>query len=304
MTGPQGPVYVLGATGFVGSAVCLALRARGVEVRSVVAPRLSTRSRDLNALRADLEDPSVQREITRLREQLVDADVVINAAGLAHAASGGDALYGANALLPGVVAMACPGVARLVHVSSAAVQGRRPILDESMDLQPFSPYSRAKALGELMVGARGTCFRPTSAHGPGRAVTKRLVQLCSSPLASVAGAGTRPTPQVHVTNVGEAIAFTSLTAEPVPSVVLQPSEGLTTGSLVRRLGGREPLHIPESLARELIGLAHLLGSRSGRVAGLTRRVEMLWCGQAQSAGWLDGRWVAPVGPNGWEDLQG
>lgn len=303
MTGSPATVHLLGATGFVGTAVGRALLARGVELRQVSAPRLSTRARELDGLCADLAAASVGPDVARLREQLVGADVVINAAGLAHATSSGDELYGANALLPGVVAAACPADARLVHVSSAAVQGRRPVLDESHDLQPFSPYSRAKALGELMIGARGTCFRPTSVHGPGRALTKTLVQFCSSPLASVAGSGTRPTPQVHVTNVGEAIAFTALTTESIPRVVLQPSEGFTTGSLVRHLGDREPRHVPESLARVLIGLGHLLGSRSGPVAGLTRRVEMLWCGQAQAPGWLDDRWTAPLGPDEWGDLR-
>lgn len=295
---------VLGATGFVGAAVCGALQARGVEVRVVSAPRLSTRSRDLNGLCVDLLDRSIQRDLTRLREQLDGTDVVINAAGLAQATSDGNALYGADALLPGVVAAACPGGARFVHVSSAAVQGRRPVLDESMDHEPFSPYSRAKALGELMVGSRGTCFRPTSVHGPGRPVTRTLVKFCSSPLASVAGPGTRATPQVHVTNVAAAIIFTALVDETIPRIVLQPSEGLTTASLVRHLGGREPRHLPEPLARGLIGLGHLLGSRSARAAGLTRRVEMLWWGQAQSPGWLNARWTAPVGPDAWENLEG
>ena len=171
------------------------------------------------------------------------------------------------------------------------------------DHQPFSPYSQAKALGELMVGAQGTCFRPTSVHGPGRAVTSTLVRVCSSPLASVAGPGTRPTPQVHVANVGDAIAFTALAADPLPQVVLQPSEGFTTASLVRELGGREPKHLPAVLAGRLVSLGDRVGSRSGLVSGLARRMEMLWFGQAQAPGWLEGRWTAPYGRDKWEDLR-
>ena len=295
--------HVLGATGFVGAAVVRALEARGVAVRPVRAPRLATGARDLAALRVELASAPVQRHLAVLRAELDGADVVVNCAGLAQATSSGDALYGADALLPGVVAAACPAGARLVHVSSAAVQGRRPVLDESTDVEPFSPYSRAKALGELMVGSRGTSFRPTSVHGQGRAVTRTLAGLCASPLASVAGAGTRPTPQVHVANVADAIAFTATTDEQLPPVVLQPSEGFTTASLVRHLGGREPRHVPESLARRLIDLGHAVGARSGRVSGLTRRVEMLWTGQAQSSGWLDTRWAPVAGPDAWEDLR-
>ena len=104
-------------------------------------------------------------------------------------------------------------------------------------------------------------------------------------------------------NVADAIAFTATTDGPVPPVVLQPSEGFTTASLVRHLGGREPRHIPEALAHRLFGLGHLVGSRSGRASGLTRRVEMLWTGQAQSPGWLDARWAPVVGPDAWKDLR-
>jgi nucleoside-diphosphate-sugar epimerase len=293
--------YLLGAGGFVGTAVADALRARGVEVRGIAAPRLTTRARDLAGLRAELETPRLQAELTRLRDQLADADVVINAAGLARATSGGDALFGADALLPGLVAAAVPDRARLVHVSSAAVQGRREVLDESLDHEPFSPYSQAKALGELMVVPRGTCFRPTSVQGPGRAVTQTLVRVCSSPLASVGGSGNRPTPQVHVANVGEAIVFTACSPE-APQVVLQPWEGLTTASLVRELGGREPRHVPRLLASGLIRAGYAVGSRSARVAGLTRRMEMLWFGQEQAPGWLDGRWTAPLPRDRWKDL--
>jgi hypothetical protein len=134
-------------------------------------------------------------------------------------------------------------------------------------------------------------------------VTKTLVRFCSSPLASVAGPGTRRTPQVHVANVGDAIAFTALAAEPVPPVVLHPSEGFTTASLVRELGGREPRHLAGFLASSLIRVGYLVGSRSGHVAGVARRIEMLWCGQAQAPGWLDGRWTAPFGRDRWEDLR-
>ena len=78
--------------------------------------------------------------------------VVVNAAGLATpGGTDSPALRGANALLPLVVADAADaaGVQRFVHLSSAAVQGHRPFLDESSHVQPFSAYSRSKALGEL-----------------------------------------------------------------------------------------------------------------------------------------------------------
>lgn len=47
-------VAVLGATGFVGSAVVAALEARGAQVFPVSAPRLTTGARTLTDLRSTL----------------------------------------------------------------------------------------------------------------------------------------------------------------------------------------------------------------------------------------------------------
>jgi nucleoside-diphosphate-sugar epimerase len=299
-------VGVLGSTGFVGSAVVEALGRRGVVVIPVTAPRLSSAARDLGRLRADLTDPVVAREVVKLRRDLADCSVVVNAAGLATATSGGHAeLMGADALLPAVVAMATSGHARLVHVSSAAVQGRRDVLDESTETQPFSPYSVAKAWGEALVRERTgdtVCFRPTSVHGPERAVTRTLARALRSPAASVAGAGERPTPQVLVTNVADAISYVATTSEEPPAVVLQPWEGLTTAGLVRLLGGREPKHIPETIARPVVASGYRVARWSGGAAGVARRLDMMWFGQRQEPGWLDAHWRPPYGPEAWKEL--
>jgi UDP-glucose 4-epimerase len=299
-------VAVLGSTGFVGSAVVDALARRGAVVRRVTAPRLSSDARDLNRLRAGLADPGVVRETERLREDLADCSVVVNVAGLATATAGGDdLLVGADALLPGVVASATPGRARLVHVSSAAVQGRREVLDESAEVHPFSPYSAAKAWGEALVRERAgdtVCFRPTSVHGPGRAVTRTLARALRSPVASVAGAGDLPTPQVLVANVADAVAYVATTSEQPPPVVLQPWEGLTTAELVRLLGGREPRHVPELAARAAVASGYRVARWSSGAAGTARRLEMMWFGQRQEPGWLDDRWRPPHGHDAWKEL--
>ena len=297
-------VAVIGASGFVGRAVCVSLRDRGAEVVAVSAPRLTTTARTVAELLDDLETRA--QTVGELRDRLRDVDAVVNAAGLATAGGAGDELFGADALLPGLVASAAPGGARVVHVSSAAVQGSRPSLDESLGHEAFSPYSRAKALGEsvtLRVRPDAICFRPTSVQGPGRDVTRTLVKVASSPLASVAGAGARPTPQVLVENVGDAVAFVTLTEQQPPSVVLQPAEALTAAKLVRVLGDPEPTHPPTPLARSVVRVTGTLGRRSGAFAALSRRLEMLWFGQDQSPGWLQGRWSPPLGREGWERLR-
>lgn len=298
-------VAVLGPTGFIGSAVVSALRARDAEVLPVQAPRLSTRARTVE----QLETQAAGEDDAALADALAEADVVVNAAGVADATAGGeDALFGANALLPLVVARALArreSPARLVHVSSAAVQGRTGRLDESPDVAPFSPYSAAKALGERAVLGRPgvVIFRPTSVHGPQRAVTQRLVGVLRSRAASVAGRRSRPTPQVLVANTADAIAFTALAADP-PAIVLQPGEGLTTAELVRVVGGREPRHVPEPLARAIVSTLALGGDRLPRLTVTARRLEMMWFGQDQAPGWLDGAgWEPVVGIDGWRQLK-
>lgn len=298
-------VLVLGATGFVGRHVVGALSTRGIEVVAVAAPRVKTRARSLEELRGQLEAPDVQAAVGELELRLAGARVVINAAGVADAAGGGDVLFGADALLPGLVARAAPPAARVVHVSSAAVQGRRPVLDETEEYAPFSDYSTAKMLGEQLAREERSSvviFRPTSVQGAERRVTQQIARIASSPLSSVASGNQRATPQVLAENVADAIAYVALTPDVPPPVVLQPWEGLTTMSLLTSLGDRAPRRIPNVIARPVLGVLFFIGSRRSKVAGMARRVEMLWYGQDQKPGWLTGRWRAPLGPERWKEI--
>lgn len=301
---PPSRVAVIGATGFVGAAVAQSLRRRGAEVVPVRAPRLTSDAASIDDLVRDRE--SAAAAVADLRAQLLGCVTVVNAAGVAAATQGRTReLVGANALLPLVVEAARPPQARLVHVSSAAVQGSRPVLDETSELAPFSPYSWSKALAEQALSGlpHVVVYRPASVHGTGREVTRTLVRVVSSPLASVAGRGDAPTPQALVTNVADGIAFVALCAASPPPVVLHPSEGLSVAELIRRLGGREPRHVPAGVARALVEGGRRLGRHQSAVAGAARRLELLWFGQAQAEGWLHGRWVAPVGLEGWEELR-
>lgn len=282
---------VVGASGFVGQAVAAELRRAGHEVLEVVAPRLASTHRDVTALVAQ-----ARSEADVLEDLLPPCDAIVNAAGLAEpGAPASDALFGANALLPGVLAvLAARHGARLVHLSSAAVHGSARVLDETRDPSPESAYGESKLAGERVAVACGgprtvAVYRPTSVQGAGRQVTQALARLARSPLASVAGRGAAPTPQALVDNVAVVCRYLVESDDVPPRAVLHPWEGLTTSDLLAGLGGRRPVRIPVLVARPLLSAARMVGRLHPGVLANARRLEMLWFGQQQRPGWLDAR---------------
>jgi len=303
-------VAVIGATGFVGSAVVGALEERGHVVRTVASPRLRTSLTSPEGLLAAAQSPP---ELEMLARELEGVDAVVNAAGCPDASSlDEEMLLGANALLPAVVALAAvrASVPRLVHVSSAVVQNDIRVLDESEDLRPFSPYSTSKVAGEQVLrhvheeDLEVIRYRPPSVHAPGRRVTRMVARIASSPLATVARPGDQPTPQALLANVGDAVAHLATTPTAPNGVVVHPSEGVTVQRLMRDLsGGREPLRLPRFLATFVVRTAKVLGRVHRPTAANARRVELLWLGQGQAPSWLtqDG-WQPVAGPNAWRAL--
>jgi UDP-glucose 4-epimerase len=301
-------VAVLGSTGFIGRAVCAELASRRVEVRHVTAPRLSWPRGlrpGIEAVPADLHRDLVET----LARQLGGTQIVVNAAGIANPASPDNpSLYSANALLPVLVARACAlaGVGRLIHVSSAAVQGE-DVLDETARTTPFSPYSRSRALGEHLLRPETTVetviFRPTSVHGAGRAVTRSLIRFARSPMGCTAGDGSAPTPQVLVEDVAAAVTHLALARGRVPPIVLQPHNGMTTGLLLRLLGARKPWHLPNGIARPAVGGLRVCAKFSPRAQADARRIDMLLFGRRQVAGWLAEQGAIPaLRPEAWQRL--
>ncbi|WP_323958771.1 NAD-dependent epimerase/dehydratase family protein [Arthrobacter sp. JZ12] len=295
---------VVGGSGFVGSAVLKALSNAGEETLSLSAPRLQCDA----ASPADVHDAAdrLSAVVHQLAEQLSGAAVVVNAAGAAAPGSTDTAvLGGANALLPVLLMRAgkAAGVRRLIHLSSAAVQGHRPVLDETPDVAPFSPYSRSKALGEQSLafntsaddtpeGLDVVIVRATSVQGPDRPTTAALARLAASPLASVAAPGTAPSPVASVDALAELVRILgsregAVGNGSVPAIVLQPWERLTVRSVLESAGGT-PLLLPSVLCRLVLRCAYAVSSLLGeRLHGAVRRVELMWFGQDQVAGWTD-----------------
>ena len=292
---------MLGSTGFIGNAVCADLAAAGITVRPVPAPRLSSAAADAPALLAEAAE--LEQVRAGLAAAFTGVQVVVNAAGLATpGGTDSPALRGANSLLPLVVADAADaaGVQRFVHLSSAAVQGHRPFLDESSHVQPFSAYSRSKALGErgLADRAAGPCsivtIRATSVQGTQRPTTAKLARLAASPLASVAGKGTAPSPVSSVDSLVRFVRAVGLHQGHVPAVVLQPWEHATVAGVLEAAGGRKPLRLPAWLCRSALWAGYRLSTLAGeRLHGALRRVEMMWFGQRQVPGWAEETGTVP-----------
>lgn len=290
-------VAVVGANGFVGRAVCTSLRKRGYTAVPIRAPRLS-------------DDPSPEQlsvTVDYLRDGLGACGAVINCAGKPDATSSDlSALMGANAVLPGIISEVASSLGlRFVHVSSAAVQGRRPVLDSSAETDPFSPYSASKARGEeaALRFPNAIVYRPPGVHGAERPVTAALAKVARSPLACVAGDGSRNTAQALIENVGDAVAFLATCSESPPRVVHHPSEGITVAALLSDLGGKAPVRLPSFVASAVVDLTYQASKIRPGLQGIARRLETMWFGQEQAPSWLmEAGWTPPRGRPEWQRI--
>ena len=283
-------VVVVGASGFVGSRVAARLAMGGARLVRMQAPRLETMAREAQGLARESEHCA---SVQGLSDAFLGSSTIVLAAGMASpTAKDSNVLYGANALLPLVVERAAAqlGASLLIHVGSAAVQGRLERLDESDETQPTTPYARSKAVAEqglrLTNRLETTVVRATSVHGLGRALTARLFALARSGSAVVAGSGARPTPQVHVESLAELVEVVHKTKLKRPQIVLTPWEGFTCAGFLRMLGGREPVHVPAFVAHLGIQSAQRLGTAIPSVDAFARRAEMMLLGQEQVSGWV------------------
>lgn len=293
---PVPRVVVIGASGRIGTVCATALHANGVEVvpMSVRLPPSScpSRPRELSDFTEAVHRMDDLTE--RLGSQLGGAYGVVNAAGVAAPTSGVTAeMWNANSLLPSVLLLAArrAGVETLVHVSSAAVQGRMEPLDESDAMRPVSDYAVTKAVGEAVLrrtvkegsSPRFVIYRPGSVHSRREAKTeefgRRLQQLGRTGLGvPLVDDGACPLPVVAASNVGRAV--TELVFGDYAGVVVHPFEGWTARTFVRTLAPDARIRsLTPTQAAALLGALRAVAPRSQHV----RRAETLILGQSVRA---------------------
>jgi len=293
-------VAIVGGTGLVGRA-CASRIVQHYNVKTVAAPRLeySGPNAPPSVIEAALSNTDV---IATLSASFEGCTAVVNASGLAAPLAPASAvLSGANALTPATIGIAAAraGVRRLIHISSAAVQGRRRVLDDSANLEPATPYGCSKALGESTLEALRTdypaleivIYRPTSVLFPERDVTRHLGRTLRRKVVPIAGTGDAPQPFILPQQLASAVMLL-LNHDSPPARCVHPMEGPTVSQLVRGLG-RPWLVLPIPLVVFRIAAAILRMTRVSSAGGIARRIELFALGQEVRGDALMGAGYAP-----------
>lgn len=217
-------VFVTGGTGLVGRHVIASLRSRGTAVRALA--RSAAAAAELAALgaepvRGDLADGAA------LRAAMGDAAAVVHAAAVVLSRRGWPHFHATNVAPTIAVAEAAAAAgARLVHLSSVAVYGRRTTYDGgaasvtedfglAAPLFPGDHYARSKREAELALwdvaerrSLRAVALRPCVIYGEAdRAFAIRVARVLRrfSRVAPLIGGGTNRLGVVYAGNVAAAV---------------------------------------------------------------------------------------------------
>lgn len=300
-------VGVVGYKGYIGTHVGAALCNGGREVSHVELAKVDHPPGDLPTVISSWRR-NHSRAWNSFCESLEGLDVVLNAAGAAKPSSSDwRELWSANCLLPALVGSAAHhvGIKRMLHVSSAAVQGYMDPLTEDRRYSPFSSYSRSKMMGENALLERTVqtpddvvIYRPTSVVGPTR--NRTLLRLLASPWVPVPDP-TVPIPLAHVENVAAAAALLVDCPSP-PEVALHPSEAMTVRRL-RELAGNSPhgLQLPHPVFRFALRARRLHGPDG--VQAFLRKIDLVVNGQRiEARALIDRGYQNVVSDDCWTEL--
>ena len=280
-------VLVTGGTGFVGGAVCRALRSAGHRVR--VATRRPESAVDLSD-ELPVAVPDVGPE-TDWRPALKDVEAVVHLAAHVHVMGREtSALAAAHQRVNGLgtarlaQAAAGHGVRRLVFMSSVKVHGERTRdrpFGESDPLAPEDPYGKSKRDAERMLeaAAEGTgttwiALRPPLVYGPGVGGNMlKLLSHCRRGLPLPLGSANGRRSLIHVDNLADAVRLSLSHPEARGSYLVRDGEDLSIAELVGRL--RTALGVPRRLIPVPPTLLKALAACVGAGASASRLLDSL-----------------------------
>ncbi len=219
-----GPVFLTGGTGLVGRHVIAALTARGTAVRALA--RTPTAAAELAALGAEPVSGDLT-DISSLSGALAGASAVVHAGAVVLSRRAWPHFHATNVAPTVAIAEAAAAAgARLVHISSVAVYGRRTTYDggaasvtEDLGLaSPLFPgdhYARSKREAELALwdvvertGLSAVALRPCVIYGEGdRQFAIRVARTLRrfGRAAPLIGGGGNPLAVVYAGNVAAAV---------------------------------------------------------------------------------------------------
>ena len=290
-------ILVTGASGFVGTALCRELLARGHAVHAA-ARRATPEGEGLSGLRR-IVIPDIAAGFDR-RALLDGIDAVVHLAAIAHRRGVSDAeLKRVNVDATAGLAEAAAGrVRRFVFLSSIKVHGEdsgKGAYGETDALQPEDSYGRSKLQAERAlteIAARNrmelVLIRPPMAYGPGvKANFLRLLRWVASglplPLASVHNRRSL----VYLGNLVDAIALCVTHASANGPLLVSDEDTVSTPELISRIAGA--LGRPARLLRAPLAVLRAIGAVTGRLDEIRRLTGNLAADTSKARRVLDWR---------------
>lgn len=244
-------ILVVGAGGFIGSAITECLVSLSARVRGLLGapdqPAWDTSS-SVETCRADI------RDIDKLCELAEGADIVVHAAGPPSVKSSFEfpAAYASIHTIGTVTLLeACRrnAVPRFVYLSSAEVYGSPSAerVDENQPFQPCSPYGAAKAAAEIFVATmsrlsnvKSAILRPFSVYGPRQASESLVGTILHQALQEkcVQLNDLRPVRDYcYVGDLAEAVALACITDESCGVFNIASGEGTSVAQMAKLILG-------------------------------------------------------------------
>lgn len=273
-------VLVTGATGFVGSHVADVLIEQGHEVFFIA--RSTSNMRWLEGKPVTRVEGSLF-DVESLHGAITGMDVLIHVAGLTAAKNEAEFLkgnLGATQNLIDAVRAYNPGIKRFVHISSLAVCGpapsiEQPTTEDLVELRPLTAYGRTKKLAEDAIRQAHeipwTIVRPPAVYGPRDSAILSFFQAVHKGLATIVGFGDSRVSLVHVRDLARGIVMAAFNDVAVHQTYFISSDEVYSWpqivDVTKTAMGKSfvlPLRLPHALVLGIAGTVGFVGKFMGK----------------------------------------